>query len=258
MRARHPFSTIAIDDGITNNSFSLTWCTFFYIISRALPNVVMEDCWMGMLTSDIPSPDDILADLDPIIPDIYRALEAAQHEALAYFRDDNHVPDCYLFAALFRYRAKHYLAKFGLMLDDIPNNGLCITYLHYTIRILKRDEGRIPAPGPSLTRQGYYAQEIPLPYFAPLWYREQADKRPVNLLIVWDTTRSLTLTGLVMACPKSGDADRDSARMHWRVPLPNPAFQEPKDIHSVPRGQEVDDVPYSLVSDNNPTTGRAQ
>jgi len=46
---------------------------------------------------------------------------------------------------------------------------------------------------------------------------------PVNLLLIWDVTPTYALADLELACPKYGDADRDSTEVYWRILVPHPA-----------------------------------
>jgi hypothetical protein len=140
-----------------------------------------------------------------------------------------------------RYEVKQYLAAHGEEIEegfqqaDLANNGLWVKVGDDHVRILKADEGGVPAPGDSKARQAYFRQEL-LPGIVGDAPATQSGR---NFLIIWDVDENYTLTGLRLAYPKSGTAS--SVEVEWIIDIPHPA----EAITQVPAVQPVEDLPIS-------------
>jgi hypothetical protein len=204
----------------------------------------------------VPDPEDIIADLAPFTRDLYRALEAAVLKAREYFeREGCEEIERFLFADMVRFWAKSYLQQLGHEVEDLLNNGLSIFYGGSTIRIRKVDNGRIPSPGHSRVLQAFYRQnrpiQRPLPGMRTFLYPVEAGQIASNFIVAWDLTPSYNMAELELACPSSGNSDRDSTQVFWRVPLPNPVFStlaasapsvavaDDEDLYSLPEDEET-------------------
>jgi hypothetical protein len=187
------------------------------------------------MNSHVPDASEVLKDLDPLRPVLFRVFEAALLEAREFFDERNARKDPYLFPHLVRYSVKQYLASRGLEaveceMEELANSGLSLVYEGYHLRILKSIGGKLPPPGYSLAKQAFWAQQMPFPFAAPV-----AITPVLNLLILWDVTPQYDLAGLWVACPKSG-VTASSVEAYWCVPIPPalpaalPLLDTPEDL----------------------------
>lgn len=180
----------------------------------------------------VPDRSVVVTELIDLTRLLYHALEAGTLEASRYFEQKGRQHDPWLYASLVRSEARDVLTKQGYLVNVIPedvvNNGLCMEYLIYRIRILKAAEGQaLPIPGSSLARQEFYGQaewlRLPLPNLPP----ELAPPRRLNLVYLWDVTAAHRLSLLTLVCPRSGRLNRTSVREYWREVLPHVGFVGP-------------------------------
>jgi hypothetical protein len=142
----------------------------------------------------------------------------------------------------------------GLARKPLANNGLCLRYKSYEIRVLKSDDGDVPVPGPSQKRQDFYQQRF------PNWAEavDEHEHDPLNLLVIWDVTRQYVFRGLSLVCPKDGDITRDSVEKYWEktIPLsastPRPAESRPAETAADSAAADVEDLP---LTPKKPRTG---
>jgi hypothetical protein len=183
-----------------------------------------------MFSPNIPGPEETLAQLGPLIPPLYRSIEASVQEARNFFDDRGEDIDPFLFPCLVRYHAKLLLEKTGQAadyeLDDLANNGLYLRFAGYQIRILKSDNGRLPVPGPSRPKQEFYNQQLEFDFMNS--GSDQSHQNLLNLVVLWEVSGLRNLEKLVLVCPKAGSTTRDSVEQHWEIQIPHPAqSQEP-------------------------------
>jgi hypothetical protein len=104
----------------------------------------------------------------------------------------------------------------------LPNNGLSLSYRGdhlYVLRLLKAQEGQLPAPGASRARQAFWHQQLLFDYDAPA----AAELRPsLNLLVLWEADAAYTLRRLSLVCPKVGGLTRESVAAYWVAEIPHP------------------------------------
>ena len=103
---------------------------------------------------DIPSGQEALADLSGAIATIWSALDSAILETKEFFEERGAPIDRSLAPNLIRYVVKRRLNAQGQIAEDeesldyemqtLPNNGLCMEYGRYQLRILKADNGELP------------------------------------------------------------------------------------------------------------------
>jgi len=206
-----------------------------------------------MPSLNVPSPEEVQKDLELIVPTIHTALEHGTLKAREFFEredPDSHV-DRYLAPNLVRYWAKRYLQNAGLQVSEeqaelnlqpLPNNGLCLRFGRYGLRILKSDDGDPPVPGDSVSRRNF-SHQISIVYVTEDGAEVREDVR--NLLILWDIDRLYNLAELSLAYPKSGNDTKASVQVHWHVPIEHPAFAFTVDADSHPVN-EKDDLPLKL------------
>jgi hypothetical protein len=190
-----------------------------------------------MISPNIPGPEETLAQLAPLIPPLYRSIEASVQEARNFFDDRGEDIDPFLFPCLVRYHAKLLLEEAGQAadyeLDDLANNGLYLRFGGYQIRILKSDNGKLPVPGTSKPKQEFYSQQLEFDFMnsGP----ENSQRSLLNLVVLWEVSGLRNLEKLILVCPKAGSTTRDSVEQHWEIQIPHPA-------HSQGLGQFVESV----------------
>jgi hypothetical protein len=213
-----------------------------------------------MKNPNYPAPDVALKETASVHRLIFKAIESSVVIAKTYFDKLDQEIDPWLAASMVRYHAGLYIDRRlpkikGLHREPLPNSGLYLEFKRYRIRIRKSDEGEMPDPGPSQTMQAFYQQRL-LGWDSVVGDDESI---PVNLLVVWDATRSYVLLGMDLVCPKYGSEDKDSAEQHWKIAVPHPAATlppvqpGPKDIPAAE--SDVDDLPYTRKRPPQTKTG---
>lgn len=175
-----------------------------------------------------PTPDEVANDLAGLWPTLWWAFEVATDSAQQYFDVQGEDVEPCLFASLARYGMRMSLAAEGFNLLDLGNNGIQIEYQGYSIKVLKSDDGGLPAPGPSQAKQDFYQQmfkfneevDVILP---PEHYR--------NLVICWDVDGDYMATHLTLYCPKNGD--ESTARALWSRAIPHPGENGARKKHDL-------------------------
>lgn len=208
------------------------------------------------MNNTILSPDTVFDELTRLFPVVYRALEGACQDTREFFDTQNVPVDAYLAPCLVRHFAKRYLCALGQDADydeedieNLANNGLCLAYADYQIRILKSDCGRLPPPGVSRRKQAFYHQQLALLYLDSPNKEPRASK--LNLLILWDVDSKYNLVGLSLACPKGGSATQLSVEEYWIEPIP---YQTSVSVGEPATPERAEDLPLWLRS----TEGDAQ
>lgn len=178
---------------------------------------------MTMKSTRVLDPQATLKDLSLLNRLVYEALDLGAQEAKGYFGEKDVEIEPHLAASIVRHEAARHIDKKisevpGLSREPLPNCGLHVQYEAYGIKILKSDEGDVPSPGVSKTKQSYYQQTI------TGWAELVGEKEfgYANLIIVWDVSPSYLMMGLTLAHPKDV-GDYRSAELHWKIPVPHPA-----------------------------------
>jgi hypothetical protein len=206
-----------------------------------------------------------LAELAPLTDRLYEALEGATAISRSYFEDTIGAPvDRPLFPNLVRYHVKRLLGAKGHEVRDeleyeqqsLPNNGLALRCARYGIRILKAHDGDLPPPGPSKSKQAFYAQQLEL----PLVPEEYAHAEPIrlNLIILWDVEWNFSLSRLTLVCPRSGDVTHASVQTYWSVPIPHPGDRASVITPENEFAEELDDLDISVPENADAEVGPAQ
>jgi hypothetical protein len=214
---------------------------------------------------DIPEPNEVINDLRPILPTIYEALNKGTLEAVDYLeklkKEKGFSFDLLFAAHITRYHTFQFLkrngynvingeADFEYEMKDIANSGLYLFYNRYSIRIFKTQNGEVPNPGNSITKQLYYSQQQ-----YELFPGITDPARNLNLILLWDVSSTYKLKSLSIACPKSGGKTKESIVMHWKKLIPieflqrisnkipfDPSLKSPK--------SEIEDLPVYLKKKN--------
>lgn len=211
---------------------------------------------MEMRKMNIPTPEEVLADLLPILPGIHDALDVGAYKVREYFErekikneDGSLKIDPWVASNILRYWAKAHLQTMGHdvedeqpEINDIPNNGLSLIYKRYHIKIRKSDNGGVPGPGYSRRMQAFF-QQIPLQF--PSQEADRESNQPVNLILLWDVGREYTIRQLAMACPESGEVTRSSVRLHWNLPVPHPISTVAPQTIEIEVAEQSKDLPLT-------------
>ncbi len=182
----------------------------------------------------LPSFPHVLAQLQPVIPSVYSALEAALQKTREFFDVDTVEVDRSLAPNLVRYYAKRFLSEEGWSIEyeqpdyelqPLPNNGLCLKYGRHEIRILKADDGELPAPGQSKSRQRFWnwngQQSFDFSYDHESCESDQEELQNLHLIILWDVnSHTYQLNRLLLGCPVGGDITTASAYFLEEIPHP--------------------------------------
>ena len=196
---------------------------------------------MSMKSTDLSQADVVLKKVFPAARLIHEAVEVGIQETVGFFEESDDKPvDPYLGPALVRYYAMQYIDEKEGRVEDLTrtplaNNGLCLRYKSYEIRVLKSDDGDVPVPGPSQKRQNFYQQRFP--DWTEIAGEDESD--PLALLILWDVTRNYVLRGLTLVCPKDSDITRDSVEIYWEKTIPL-AASTPRSTESRPTQTTAD------------------
>ncbi len=148
---------------------------------------------------------------------------------------------------LVRHKAKQFLISSGQDAKDeeegpgfdtehIPNNGLCLTTPGYKVRVLKSsDEGGVPLPGTSTTRQNFYNQLQALIDFPEFRNGNERVQPTWNLIVHWTVDVKYNLLKLSLALPIHFSRNELGK---WIVEC---AFDEPFWTRSLPKPIQIDD-----------------
>lgn len=198
-------------------------------------------------TQRVPTFQEALDRIQPIITGLYEAAEKAAQSARMFFdQEADGAVDPYLFPNLFRFHAKRYLDALGHEVkefgrDSLPNNGLLVRFNGFHLRILKAQNKGVPPPGQSESKQAYYCQQLALPYSDAA---TPGLNLPIdwNLLVIWDVTKEYVLRDLQLGLPKI--VLEDDFLMHWVEPIPHPvlAITQSAPISEEPHQDDLDDL----------------
>jgi hypothetical protein len=187
-----------------------------------------------------PDPDDVIRCTTPFLIVVHNAFEMATIRALDFFKPkkpgrrriiDPASVNSSLFSALVRYYVMLALNDKGwdareeelngidsrqipYDVDNLPNNGLLLTYLDYEFRIRKRYYGKLPNPA-TQAMQDFYQQSLP---FAEL---NEAVKK-LHLMLQWNADGHFHFAGLHIVLPTDGGPK--FSEWAWRRKIPHPAL----------------------------------
>lgn len=208
-------------------------------------------------------PQEIFRDLRRELALLCEAVEAGTQTAREFSEDRGWEVDRVLAPHIVRSVVKRVLEAAGRRVEDmepesLANNGLLYHCRRYSIRVLKAQDGVLPAPGPSERRQDFFNQR-PTQERILGWATASGETEPkiVHLVVCWDVDRQYELAELYLAFPKAGSATQTSVEPEWIVPL------DPLGLSDDPAGdgeetQEADeDLPIRRKDDRESGAGEA-
>jgi len=209
----------------------------------------------------IPGPTETMRDLGSLPAMMSQAMDYGAFKAREYFEREGKAPgdDLSLAGHLARFHAKDYLRAHGQFvveerdveaedqvdLQSVPNTGLFLSRGRFQIRILHAQNGRIPAPGASLSRQAYY-QQLQESFQFPEDEVDPSAPKPVSLILYWDTTAPYDLSLLRLACPQYGEKTQASVKVWWDERL---ALIAHTPLAASPQAAADDDLDMQLVDE---------
>jgi hypothetical protein len=150
---------------------------------------------------------------------------------------------------LVRHKAKKFLVASGQDAKDeepengfdtehLPNNGICINVSGLTVRVLKSSEdGSVPPPGISVTRQNFYSQTQALLDFEEFRNGNQHVQPTWGLIVHWTVDADYNLLKLSAALPLSLTKNENGKL------LVECEFDEPFWTRLLPRVISIDETP---------------
>lgn len=163
---------------------------------------------------ELPTFEAVQEQLQPLLNLIQQALAEGTLHVSEYSNWQVEPIDYALAPNLVRHKAKAILIahgqdandeveeNVGFETDQIPNNGICILTPGFTIRALKSsDDGSIPLPGNSVTRQNFYKQFQALLDFEELRNGNEHVQPIWGLVVHWTVDANYTLLSVSVALP---------------------------------------------------------
>ena len=168
----------------------------------------------------VPNAETTATAIEPLRSLMWQALEYGIQVAKLHFGENNLV-DGSLGSHIVRYHARQFPRSHDISCEAVPLSGVAFRWAGYYIRVLKADEGALPAPGRSERKQHFYCQ-TQLSLFSVEAGEAELDPE-INLVVLWDVTRgSFNNLTLMLACPRAGGITRDSVEAYWYRPLEHP------------------------------------
>jgi len=203
------------------------------------------------VSSDADGLDYIEAHSDFLCNKLYRVMDAAKADAFAYFYSEDLPHESFLFATMFRYRAKRYLQEMGLKrctVENVLNNGIHLKFPDSEYKIWKS----ISNPNATKPKRTYLTQpkfiQDPLPFQGavnryPMPLRQGS---PLRLVVVWELNAGLQIE-LFLLCPKSLTPDFTGVNPHWKLPIPRRMSSTIQEAGNVERTSQSYDLDLDLT-----------
>lgn len=163
----------------------------------------------------IPGPEETLAELSWLHPEIYCAFEHGIFEANSHFDTKQIKYDAAAFSTIVRLHVKDYLSKKGLNavdVEDVNLTGLSLKLESYHIKMWKASDDGLPVPK-SEPKQVFYQQSL---------FEDGERPEVLHLAVIWNINSSKNLSAVWLICPKYGD--ENSTEDYWTTKIPDPAL----------------------------------
>jgi hypothetical protein len=180
--------------------------------------------------------ENTLRDLGKVPDLLWDALEVGALNVKHFF--DQNSPDAVtinssLAPNLLRYFAKLYIQDNiwridGLVIENIPANGLSLKYNYYHARVWKHDGEDLPSPGTSSVKKAFLRQQDcgyrRLVFFADVDNPDiiSEEKPSKNLVFLWEADQEYNLLNLRLSYPKYCSDNEDGVQAEWSLILDHP------------------------------------
>ncbi len=172
-----------------------------------------------------PGSEQVLEDLRRELALLCESIEAGTQTAREFFEERGWEMDRVLAPHIVRSVVKRVLEATGHRVEEmesesLANNGLLYHCGRYSLRVLKAQDGALPAPGPSERRQDFFNQR-PSQQRILGWAAASGEEEPriIHLVVCWDVDHEYELAELYLALPRAGSATKTSVEPEWIVPL---------------------------------------
>ena len=202
----------------------------------------------------IPDPDVVMDDLADFLPQLRRALDAGLGQAALFFQglgrsqDDPHLA-CHITRYIAAQRLGVALEESGGERDQLALSGMQFRIAPggrtYILRVRRSRDGEMP-PASTRALANFYMQ-LPLPLSTPETAQESDSEVPLNLVVLWSSSRGLASidNSFVVVCPEAVD-DRETVE-YWRRTALLPEFDAPRET-VVTTEVQVDDIPMEDIA----------
>ena len=204
-----------------------------------------------MTSANIPSFEEELNCLRPILPLLCEAIEYALGLTRQHFEDRGTAVDTDLAPHLVRYYAKQFLLEHrhlvdGLEVVDVPNNGLSIRYAGGALRVWKGDDVSLPLPGHSRRKLNFLNQQLGFSFGD-----QPEPPAPLNKMLLWSVDSEYELVTLYLSLPAGARLSPQSSYAYWTEPIPLTAMleTEARRTHAPRRDDRLDLEPLEDDSD---------
>ncbi len=191
------------------------------------------------LPSYVPTPEEGLEQLSPLLPHLQPALDNALFKTVTYVEAEELNCDNSTFLTFVRAHAKRYLVKQNLgniRFKDWSLSGIEFEIDGAYFRCWKGVGNELPLPGASTGRKSFLNQQYPLPY-------ESAGFPKIRNFVVLYTIGPLNRITLWLVCPKQYCEEERIAEAWWWARIDEPASSMGGDSEI---GQPpTDDLPIS-------------
>lgn len=186
---------------------------------------------------------EFLAELRPILSELYRAIESGVSDAQDYFESRGFPINWHLFSHLVRHDAcnrldgKLAVSEVEYRRESLAMSGIEVAYGDRKLKVFKASYGILPAAGKSSRRQKHYQLRL------DFMEEERDEFRRPNWVVLWDTDKAGNLLGLQLVLPKSDGDVFKSGQQIRTIEIPHPAEmdrQEPADSADAPKELEFE------------------
>lgn len=171
--------------------------------------------------------DKTIDELKELFPVLWDAFEAGCDDVRQFFYERREINRS-LAHHILRYSAKEFILDHiwmirGLIVDNIPSNGLSLRYGKYHIRAWMDTGVDLPNPGDSMVKNAFLRQQSY--YQGSLWPVLEDDGQDgefTNLVLLWGVDYSYNLIGLRLSHPQKQWDPQSNIVADWSIILERP------------------------------------
>jgi hypothetical protein len=171
------------------------------------------------LPAYVPTPQEGLDQLSPLLPYLQPALDNGLFKTVSYVEAEELNCDVSTFLTLVRAHVKSYLVKQkidGIRFKDWSLSGIEFEINGAYFRCWKGSENELPQPGASTGRKSFLNQQYPLPY-------ENSGAPKIRNFVVLYVLGPLNKVTLWLVCPKQYLEEERIPEAWWWVRIDEPA-----------------------------------